>query len=125
MPVLFSVNLEPPEASLCICGDLDVASRDRLRRHLEDLRDCVHGAIRIDLENVTFVDCTCLRVFDDFRLDLVAAGRSLHLTSAQPCFHRTCALAGYDELSRMTVPKLVLIRPRRSTSKAASSQRRL
>ncbi len=60
MSVLSSVDLEPPDASLRIYGDLDPAVHDRLRGHLEDLRDCVDGAVRIDLANVTFVDCTCL-----------------------------------------------------------------
>jgi len=113
MPVLFSIDLEPQEADLRIDGDLDLAAQERLRSHLGHLRDRTAGEIRIDLANVGFIDCTCLRVLEELRLDLVAAGRSLHLTSAQPSFRLISALAGYDELSRMTTPRLVLVHPRR------------
>jgi anti-anti-sigma factor len=113
MPVLFKVDHDPPHAHLCIAGDLDLAARDLLRSQLEDLRDCVDGAVRINLADVTFVDCTCLHVFDQLRLDLVAAGRTLHLTSARPSFHLICSLAGYERLSQMTAPRpLILVHPR-------------
>ena len=117
MPVLFSIDLEPPEADLRIDGELDLAAQDRLRSHLRHLRDGTAGEIRIDLANVAFIDCTCLRVLEELRLDLVAAGRSLQLTSAQPSFRLISALAGYDELSRMTNPRLVLIHPRRRVAR--------
>lgn len=122
MPVLFNVDLDPPDASLCIAGELDLAARDLLRSHLEELRDCVDGAIRINLANVTFVDCTCLHVLDQLRLDLAPARRSLQLASAQPSFHLVCALAGYDQLSQMTAPRpRVLSHPRRPLRPRAGS----
>jgi anti-anti-sigma factor len=61
-------DLEPVRATLRAAGELDLTARDPLAELLEQQLVAGRGVIRLDLGELTFLDCSCVGV-------LVAAHR--------------------------------------------------
>lgn len=101
MHAVLTLILEPPGGRLQIDGELDLAVRDSLRHRLADLRDLVPGPVSLDLAGVTFVDCSSLRLLDDFRRELADARRPLDISTVSSSFRLVCQLAQYDDLVRL------------------------
>jgi anti-anti-sigma factor len=101
MDAVLVTALEPPAARLRVAGDLDLAGCEGLRRSLADLAAAVAGTVTLDLSGVTFIDCTCLRVLDEFRRQLEEQGRQLVIEGASPRFDVVCRLAQYDQLAAL------------------------
>ena len=57
-PAQFSISVDGATTVVVACGELDLACRDALRDVLSD----VSGAVVVDLEDVTFLDSSCIGV---------------------------------------------------------------
>jgi anti-anti-sigma factor len=57
-PAQFSISVDGSTTVVVARGELDLACRDALRDVLSD----VSGAVVVDLENVTFLDSSCIGV---------------------------------------------------------------
>jgi anti-anti-sigma factor len=66
-PAQFSVSVDGATTIVVARGELDLACRDALREVLSD----VSGAVVVDLEDVTFLDSSCIGV-------LAGAAQRLH-----------------------------------------------
>ena len=66
-PAQFSISVDGATTVVVARGELDLACRDALRDVLSD----VSGAVVVDLENVTFLDSSCIGV-------LAGAAQRLH-----------------------------------------------
>ena len=99
MRTIFHFTCHPPDALICLTGDVDLVSRDRLLEvlHRVRARDC--REVALDLADVTFIDAHSLRILDDERRRLEAFGGALRVVAASDACLLVTALAGYDRLS--------------------------
>ena len=100
MHATIAVSFESPDVHMRIDGELDIAYEHRLRNHAADVLDCSAGTVRLDLGDVTLVDCACLRTLDRLRREVTRAGRRFVITDASLAFSLVAYLAGYDEMLR-------------------------
>jgi anti-anti-sigma factor len=96
----FSIDAtySPSEAWLAVSGDLDLVTRDQLRRLLNDSEDLGCRQLFLDASSVTFVDCAAMRTIARAQSDSVRAGGRLVVVRPSPTFQRVCRLSGYDEV---------------------------
>ncbi|MGV9306255.1 STAS domain-containing protein [Nonomuraea sp. NPDC003727] len=85
------------------CGEIDMATAGCLRTELVEaevdlVRRGAAPVIEIDMSQVTFMDCSGLRVLVPFRWRLMDAGGSLCLTHMPPRVHRVLVPLGLDRL---------------------------
>ena len=102
MRTQFLFTSTPPVGRLCVVGDLDLSTRDRLREVLETLRRDGCFRVEVDLAEVTFVDACSLAVLDAERRHVTAGGGTFDVVAASRKYQRAVRLAGYDELSAPT-----------------------
>jgi anti-anti-sigma regulatory factor len=125
MQATFDLSYDAPDAALRIAGELDLAFQGQLRNHLADLLDYT-GAVRLDLADLTFVDCTCLHTIELLRQELAASGRGFEIVAASMPFHLVAHLAQYDELlasvSGARVTPLRHARSRRTTTPRSNAR---
>ncbi|NUS41576.1 MAG: STAS domain-containing protein [Terrabacter sp.] len=98
MPTAFLITGSPPSAHLRIMGDLDLATRDRLREVIEDLQDTGYERIDLDLAAVGFIDASNLGVLRQQQRRLLASGGALDVVAASHRHQRVVRLVGYDTL---------------------------
>jgi anti-anti-sigma factor len=94
----FTFVCRPPAARLRITGELDLATRERLREALRDLRARRCSRVEVDAADVDFVDATSLRVLHEERLRLLDEGGRLDVVAGSPTYLLVSQLAGYDDL---------------------------
>lgn len=100
----FQFCCSPPVARLRAVGELDLATRDRLRDVLGCLRFRGCTQVEVDLAAVTFIDACTLRVLHAEQRRLLLEGGSLEVVAAS-AFHQFVArLAGYEALLAPEVP---------------------
>jgi anti-sigma B factor antagonist len=81
---------------LDVGGEIDVATVDALRDHLELLVESGTGDIDIDMAAVTFCDATVLRVLVAASQSLHDAGRHIQIVNASVPMTRLLQLTGLD-----------------------------
>lgn len=95
---------DPPVALLRIAGELDLSTRARLR----DAFCCVarQGCtqVRVDLEGITFIDASSLRLLHVEQHRLVQAGGDLEVVAASARYLLVSGAAGYPNLQPATGP---------------------
>jgi anti-anti-sigma factor len=98
----FETHVSPGSTLLVVSGDLDVVCSHRLRRHLADAEDRGGHSLDLDAGEVSFVDCTSLRLIDSTRRRLARHGSRLRVTAASSRFRLVSDLAGYVDLAPAT-----------------------
>jgi anti-anti-sigma factor len=98
MHTAFLLTGRPPSARLRIIGDLDLATRDRLREVIDDLRSTGYERIELDLASVSFIDASNLGVLHEQQRRLLAGGGALDVVAASHRHQRVVRLVGYDTL---------------------------
>jgi anti-anti-sigma factor len=86
------------EAWFAVSGDLDLVTRDELRRRFNDSEDLGFRQLFLDASSVTFVDCAAMRTIARAQSDSQLAGGRLVVVRPSPSFRRVCRLSGYDEV---------------------------
>ena len=94
---LFIVN-RGSETRLEVGGELDLATIDALRDHLDVLIEAGTGAVFVDMSLVTFCDSTSLCALVAARQRLDEAHRSLTIVNPSPRVERLIRLAGLGDL---------------------------
>jgi anti-anti-sigma factor len=85
------VQLEPPNA-VCLAGELDVASVDKVWALLDGRDDDVE----LDCAGLTFIDAAGLRLFVALHAVCQARGAKLSIVSPSRCVVRLLELTGLD-----------------------------
>ena len=95
----YETRLTPAVATLILSGEFDLAERDELDDRLRELEAAGRDVLELDVREVPFIDVVCLRLLDETRQRLAAAGRQLRVTGATPRFRRISRIAGYPDLA--------------------------
>lgn len=91
-----SSTADGDEHAVCLFGELDVASSDRVQREFKRVEASTARAIVVDLSGLTFIDSTGVRLLVDAR-SRVDADR-LTLLRGRPAVQRVFELCGVDKL---------------------------
>jgi anti-sigma B factor antagonist len=83
--------------TICVSGELDMASAPELATVLESSIDRGDTDLIVDLAAVTFLDSSALTTFIRAHLRLRAVGRRLIIADASPAAARLLELAGLTE----------------------------
>ena len=94
---LFTTN-SGRRAQLDVGGELDLATVEAFREHLELLVESATGEVDVDMALVTFCDATTLNVLVAAHHRLASAGRHLRIINASQPVLRLLELAGLDAL---------------------------
>lgn len=89
----------PPEPSVLLHGDHDVATRESLARVLVMASDLHEDDLVIDMSGVTFMDAATLGVLAETMVHLNATGRTLHLTRPSRCVARIMDVCGTEDVA--------------------------
>lgn len=81
-----------------LAGELDLATVQQSRDHIQDLVSAASGVVVLDLGGVTFLDSTALTLFVSLHRRLSAAGRLLILANVSRQVGRPIALTGVDRV---------------------------
>ncbi len=84
-------------ATLRLRGEMDLANADLLTAALADQLSFGHRFVRLDLSELSFLDCAGLRALVQAHNDFLAARGSLILTGIQPLLARLLAITRLDE----------------------------
>lgn len=89
-------------ATVAVAGELDIASRDALRAHVDELMDRITRLREIVLElgALTFVDAAGLGVLVAIRLRAQQRQAVLRLSGVPPMTARLLRVTGLDEIFR-------------------------
>lgn len=79
-------------------GALDLSARDSIVEVLERLRDSGRVLVRLELTDVSFMDCSCLGALVEEHRRFVDARGQLVLTGAGPRVSRLLTLTGLDQV---------------------------
>ena len=97
------VDLDPLRAAICAVGELDLAARDALAEVLQQQEDAGRRIVRLDLSQVTFLDCSCLGVLVSSHQRFLELRGLLVLTVTDGSVARLLEMTGLGE-SLFTVP---------------------
>jgi len=101
-------------ATVRLCGELDIATADQAYTYLRDVVDSQDGPVMMNLSELTFCDAAGLGVLARVAGHARRSGRSLKLTAARPALLRIMHITGMDEafpevrnlaLSVITLPR--------------------
>ena len=92
---LFTTNASG-RSRLDVGGEIDLATVDALRDHLDVLVASGTGDVDVDMAAVTFADATVLHVLLPAHQTLNAAGRHIHVINASTPISRLLRLTGLD-----------------------------
>jgi anti-anti-sigma factor len=95
VPRLFITN-SGRWSRLDVGGEIDLATIDALRQHLDLLVVSGTGDVDIDMGAVTFCDATLLRVLVSARQSLEADGRDIRIVNPSAPMTRLLQLTGFD-----------------------------
>jgi|SRR4051794_711662 len=87
-----------PQAWLSVSGDLDLVTRDQLRRRFNDSEDLGCRQVYLDASSITFVDCAAMRTIARAQRESAESGGRLTVIRPSSMFRRVCELAGYDQV---------------------------
>jgi anti-sigma B factor antagonist len=86
-----------PPAIVRVRGDIDLATRDEIRRQIEDSIDGA-GRVVLDLSQVTFIDSSGLTVLVETHQRLGQNPEAFAVRAPSPPARRVLALSGLDQL---------------------------
>jgi anti-sigma B factor antagonist len=89
----FTVSLDGSTTTVIACGELDLAARDALRDALAPL----DGAVVVDLEQVTFLDSSCIGVLAGAGQRLQERGGDLRVRNPAEVPRRALEITGLEE----------------------------
>src|SRR6266496_3957792 len=89
----FTVSLDDGTTTVIACGELDLAARDALRDALAPL----DGAVVVDLEQVTFLDSSCIGVLAGAGQRLQERGGDLRVRNPAEVPRRALEITGLEE----------------------------
>jgi anti-sigma B factor antagonist len=92
------VGADPLRATVRASGELDLAARDSIVEVLGRQRDSGRAIVRLDLTDVTFMDCSCLRALVEEHQRFLAARGQLVLTGVGNRTNRLLKLTGLDQI---------------------------
>lgn len=92
------VGADPLRATVRASGALDLSARDSIVEVLGHQRDSGRVIVRLDLTEVTFMDCSCLGALVDAHQRFLAARGQLLLTGVGPPTNRLLKLTGVDQI---------------------------
>ncbi len=119
---LTTIRQDHSRALVRAVGEWDLAAADTLADLLAEHEKAGRRFVRLDVSEVTFVDCTCLGVIVAAHRRLLAARGTLVLTGVTPRLQRLLSLTGLDRvlltttLSDIDVRSGGLIEPDRPAS---------
>lgn len=96
----FSVTIEQRDhaAYLRLYGEIDIATAPILERKLEAAESNGHAAIVVDLQQVTFMDASGLRVFLRAKQRAIRSGRTFSMTGSPRRVMRVLRITGTTHL---------------------------
>ena len=87
--------LSPGVAQIAVAGEIDLATTEQLQANLLDVISTgLAHRIEVDLDGVTFMDCSGLSVFVVARGAAARAGCRLQITKPQPIVRRVLEMTG-------------------------------
>jgi anti-anti-sigma factor len=89
---------------LLLRGDLDVCTRDRLRRAITRALQQDPRTLVVDLSGLDFIDCSGLSVLIWAHKRLAGQERQLLITGGKPIVRRLIQLAGADTYLHLSAP---------------------
>ena len=92
------VGADPLRATVRAAGALDLAARDSIVEVLGRQRDSGRAIVRLDLTDVTFMDCSFLRALVEEHQRFLAARGQLVLTGVGPRTDRLLKRTGLDQI---------------------------
>lgn len=92
------VGADPLRATVRASGELDLAARDSIVEVLGRQRDSGRAIVRLDLTDVTFMDCSCLHALVEEHQRFLAARGHLVLTGVGHRTSRLLELTGLDQI---------------------------
>lgn len=90
-------DLGPWRAAICAAGEFDLAAREALTEVLRDQEEAHRRVVRLDLSQVTFLDCSCLGVLVTAHQRLLELHGLLVLTGVEAQVARMLRLTGLDD----------------------------
>jgi len=90
---------------LLLQGELDLCSRDRLRRAISSALKHGPRILVLDLSGLDFIDCSGLSVLVWAHNRLAGQGRQLVITGSKPMVRRVICLAGADTYLHLSAPE--------------------
>ncbi|KAA1416917.1 STAS domain-containing protein [Nocardioides humilatus] len=100
----FNVRIDAPDGGwsiLSVAGDLDLSAALGLQTFLATQEDAGRTTLRLDLSEVTFMDCSCLRVLSDAHVRLSARGGGLEIFEASRSVSRLLRATGLLRLLKI------------------------
>jgi anti-sigma B factor antagonist len=91
------VDLDPLRAAICAVGEFDLAARDDLAEALQKQETARRRIVRIDLSQVTFLDCSCLGVIVASHHRLLKLRGLLVLTGVDAAVARILKITGLED----------------------------
>jgi anti-anti-sigma factor len=88
------VDLDPLRSTFCASGELDLAARKPLSDGLQRQQDVGRRFVNLDLSQVTFIDCSCLHVVEDFHDSFLKLPGLMILTGINARVARMLTLTG-------------------------------
>jgi anti-anti-sigma factor len=104
LPVPFCVTVHPDRTAVRVVpsGELDVASREVLAGHLDELWDSGWTDVVVDLRELDFMDSSGVHLLLQHRRRASEAGARFAIIDGHPSVARTLQLCGvYDVFARM------------------------
>lgn len=92
------VGADPLRATVRASGALDLAARDSIVEVLGRQRDSGRAIVRLDVTDVTFMDCSCLSTLVEEHQRFLAARGQLVLTGVGPRTNRLLKVTGLDRI---------------------------
>jgi len=90
---------------LLLQGELDLCTRDRVRRAISSALKHRPRILVLDLSGLDFIDCSGLSVLVWAHNRLAEQGRQLVITGSKPMVRRVICLAGADEYLHLSAPE--------------------
>ena len=90
---------------LLLQGELDLCTRERLRRAISSALKHLPQILVVDLSGLDFIDCSGLSVLVWAHKRLAEQDRQLLITGSKPIVRRVFCLAGADTYLHLSAPK--------------------
>jgi anti-anti-sigma factor len=96
-------------AVLHLQGELDLSTRDRLRRAITSALTPQPRILVVDLSGLDFIDCSGLAVLVWAHKRLAGQDRQLLITGSKPIVRRVIGLAGVDTYLHLSTPEALAL----------------
>jgi len=94
---------------LLVQGELDLCTRDRLRRAISNALKRRPSVLVVDLSGLDFIDCSGLSVLVWAHKRLAEQDRQLLITGSTPTVRRVICLAGVDTYLHLSTPEALAL----------------